>query len=265
MRESSFKILPYLLGGLLGLLIAFPPDFFVALGAWRPLILAGILVVGLLATTGMQLAINLPRDVKVEPLAEALPPDVAFLVSRYQAIGFELVVPLLRVNLRPAGTLSILMNRSAGCWASVFSTGTVPRRVGFDISSTIEGERGTLSSLADPGAAVLPLSPGCFKQVFPGATPEALLVYHREAQEYLTARGVRFEPPSPRDVTARIRRSINAQREVVAANPLKAAALVLWRATTKRTPYNRPVANQKGTEATVRQLLQGQSAPPRAA
>jgi len=264
MREPFFKMLPYLLGGFLGFLITFPPDSFLALGPWRPLILACIVIVGLLAVTGLQLAISLPRDVNVEPLAETLAPDVAALIHQYRAIGFELVIPLLRVDIRPSGTLSIMVNRSAGCWGSVFVTGTVPRRVGYDIYSIIEGERGSLTSLAEPGAAVLPLAPGCFKQVFHGATPEVLLARHREAQAFLSERGVRFDPPGPQDVPARIRRSLNTQRQIIAANPLKAAALVLWRATTKSTPYNLPVASQKGTEATLRYLLRGESAPARA-
>ena len=265
MRELFFKLLPYILGVLLGLLITSPPDSFQAFGPWRHLLVVAILVVGLLAVTGLQMAIGLPRDVNVEPLAEPVPSDVAALVDRFRAAGFELVIPLLRVDIRPAGTLTILANHREQCWGSVFATGTVPRRVGYDVYSVIEGERGTLTSLSDPGGAVLPLSPGCFKQVFLGASPAMLLARHCEAQAYLMTRGVRFEPPGPQDIPARIRRSINAQRQVIAANPLKAAALVLWRAATKRTPYSLPVAHQKGTGATLRRLLQERPAPARAA
>jgi hypothetical protein len=261
MRTLFFKMLPHIVGGLIGLLIIFPPDAFQALGLWRFLVLAAIAIIGLLAMSGFLIAVNFLREVAVEPVEEALAPDVAALIDRFRSTGFELVIPLLRLDLRPPGTMSIMINRSAECWASVYSTGTIPRRVGYEIYSEIEGERGTLTSLADPGAAVLPLMPGYFKQVFFGALPEVLLARHGEAQAFLMARGVRFEPPGPQDIPARIRRAAKAQRQFIAANPLKALVLLVWRGVTRTTPYNQPVAIQKTTEATLRYLLQEQPAP----
>jgi hypothetical protein len=258
MRDLFFKLLPYLTGAALGLLVFFPPAGFLAIGPWRPAVLGVILIVGLLATTGLQLAINLPENVAVDVLPpEAPPPDIVGLLASYQALGFELLDPPVRIHLRPSCCVWVLTNRELGCWGTVFSTGTVPRRVGYDVISAVEGDRAYLTSLADPAAGVLPLAPGHFKQVLKGASPAQLIAFHGEALRFLTARGVRFEPAKAGGVAERLHRSIARQRRVIAGNPVKAAALVLWRAATKTSPFSGPVANQKITEASVRQLREG--------
>src|ERR1044071_394472 len=103
MRNLFFKMLPYIVGALLGWLITSPPDSFRALGPWRFLVLAAIVVAGLLAVAGLSMAANFLREVAVEPAYEALAPDVAALIDRYRSIGFELVIPLLRLDLSPPG------------------------------------------------------------------------------------------------------------------------------------------------------------------
>jgi hypothetical protein len=255
MRDLFFKLLPYITGAALGFLVFFPPDSFAALGAWRPLVLGALLVFGLLATTGVSLATSLPREPRIEPLTgEPTPHEVAVLLESYRALGFELLEPPLRIGLRPSATLWMLAHRGYGCWGSVFRTGTLPARVGFEMVSQIEGDRGRLSSVADPDAAILPPGPGHFKQVLRGASPAQLLAYHMKAHAYLAHRGVRFEAPHPGGLAERVRRSMESQRRAVMRNPLKAAALALWRATTKSTPYGTAIEWQKGTEATLRQL-----------
>jgi hypothetical protein len=258
MRDFFFKLLPYLTGAVLGFLVFFPPAGFLAIGPWRPVVLGVLMIVGLLAATGLQLAINLPENVAIDVLPpEAPPPDIARLLESYRSLGFELLDPPVRIHLRPSCFVWVLTNRELGCWGTVFSTGTVPRRVGYDVISLTEGERASLTSLSDPAAGVLPLAPGHFKQVLKGASPAELVAFHREALRFLIARGVRFEPAKAGGVAERIRRSFVLQRRVVAANPVKAAALVLWRATTRTSPYSAPVASQRITETSLRQLQQG--------
>jgi hypothetical protein len=254
MRETFFKLLPYLTGACLGWLIFFPPAAFPAPGPWRPLVMGALLIVGLLATTGLHMALGLPKDVRIERVVESPPADVEALLQQYRALGFEAVDPPLRLYLRPAAMMWVMANRQLGCWGTVFSTGTVPRRVGYDVFSIIEGDRGQLSSVADSGAAVFPLPPGHFKQVFPGAPPKHLLEYHRRSQEHLMRLGARFEAPGPVDLPERVRRSLDVQRRVIAANPLRAAAVTLWRATLKTTPYGGPVQSQKGFEKAFQKL-----------
>lgn len=262
MRDLFFKILPYVTGACLGLLLVFPPDSFAALGLWRPLILGALLILGLLASTGVNLATNLPREPKVEPvIGEAPPRDVEAFLESYRALGFELLEPALRIDLRPSAMLWLLAHPGYGIWGSVFRTGTLPPRVGFDMVSQIEGDRGRLTSVANPDAAVLPPPPGHFKQVARGATPALLLAHHRQAHEYLARCGVCFEAPRPGGLAERVRRALVEQRLAVTRNLLKAVALTLWRAATKRTPYGEPIERQKGTEATLRQVLAGAGRP----
>lgn len=260
MRQLFFKLLPYALGGILGVLVVFPPASFDELGLWKVPILGGILLLGLLATVSVQMLVGLPQDPAVEPVHEAPPREAAHLIAQLQALGFETIEPSLRIDLRPPATIVVMMNRAAACWASVFVTGTLPRRVGYDILSVVEGKRGTMTSLADPAAAVLPVPPGHFKQVIRGASPQELLTHHQRAVDFLASRGVSVEQPDGQDVAGRVRRSLVLQRQVVTANPLKAAAVTLWRATTKRTPFDRALASQAGVEAGVLHL-RGQTAP----
>ncbi len=258
MRELFFKLLPYLTGAALGFLVFSPPAGFLAIGPWRPVVLGAILVVGLLATTGLQLAINLPENAVIDVLPlEAPPPDVARLVDSYRSLGFELLDPPMRVHLRPSAMVWVLVHKELGCWGCVFSTNTVPRKVGYDVTSVLEGDRAYLTSAADPAAAVLPAAPGSFKQVLKGASPAALVAFHRQAQRYLAEKGARFGVAAAGGAVERLRRSMARQRRAVMANPLKAAALVLWCASTKTTPYNKPVASQKATETSLRQLREG--------
>jgi hypothetical protein len=265
MREAFFKVLPFVLGALLGYLLFMPPDLFQALGPWRPLVFAALALVGLLAFTGIQIALTLPSELRIEPLTDAdgeTPPDVVHLLAQFHGLGFEPRDAPVKVYLRPAGFVWTLTHPAQRAWATVFATGTIPRRLGYDVISAIDGDRGYLTSVADPGAAVLPLAPGSFKQVLPGAPPAALLDFHRQAQDYLTGRGVRFATPAGGDAPDRIRAAIAQQRKIALANPVKVAAQVLWRVVTKRSPFFGPVARQARTEATLRELLTGRGIDP---
>jgi hypothetical protein len=257
-REAFFKLLPYLLGALLGWLLVSPPEAFAALGAWRPVVLAAIVGAALLAFTGVSLAASLPERPALAPYGGEPTADVARLLDAFRGLGFEPCEPPLVADLKPSATLWVLAHREAGCFASVYRTGTLPPRAGFDCISEIEGGRGALSSVADPAAAVLPLAPGSFKQVLAGASPEALFDFHRRAHAFLAGRGVRFERAAPGGVAEGVARSLARQRAVVVGNPLRAAALTLWRATTRTTPYALPVERQSSTEEQVRRLLAGE-------
>ena len=139
MRDLFFRILPYVMGGGLGLLIFDPPSFFEAFGIWRPVILLLLFVIGALAATGVTIAASLPANPVIERVTELPPPEAAGLISGLHELGFESVDPPLRVHIRPSGVIWTLVHREFGCWASVFCTGTLPRKVGFDIFTLLAG------------------------------------------------------------------------------------------------------------------------------
>lgn len=258
MREFLFKLLPYGTGALIGyLLFFFTPPWLDVLGPGRWLVVGALLVVLLLAAVGMQLAVGLPENVGIGPHDEAPGDDEQLLVRRFEDLGFERVGLPLKIELRPAARMQVLADRDSGCWASVFATTTLPRKIGCDVFSVIEGERGSLTTLADPNGAVLPIAPGSFRQVFRGASPDELVRRHLEAVVYLNGRGVRFETPTVDDLPAKIRRSIAVQRRTVMANPVRASIVGLWRFVSKRSPFLLPLAEQKETAAALRFLTQG--------
>lgn len=256
-RELFFKLLPYGTGALIGYVVFFPSETLVELGPLRWLIGAGALFVLSLAAVAAQLAVGLPEHVGISPAQDGARADERALLAQYEALGFAPVGPPLRLELRPAARMQVLAHGAFGCWASVFSTTTLPRRVGHDVFSIVEGERGGLSTLADPNGAVLPTAPGSFKQVFRGATPGELVRRHLEAVAFLTRQGVRFAPPTEADLEGQIRRSMSRQRRAVMSNPLRASAVALWRTLTKRTPHAQPVAEQRVAAPAIRHLRRG--------
>jgi hypothetical protein len=260
MRNAFFKFQPYLTGLLIGYLVFLPPRAFLALGPWRPVALLAFLAVALIASTALNMFLSLPSRVPVAPLTEtdeSISLDVVRLLREYRAAGFELAQDPVTVDIRPLSYVWPLIHAQAGCRGSVFATGTIPRRVGYDISSYTEGGEGVLSSVADPAAAVFPLCPGDFKELIPGATPQQLLDSHIRARAFLESRGLRFETPRPGGLQERFERYAVKQKKVIKRNPLKAAVVVFWRASTRTSPYVGPLANQPGIEGSINTARMG--------
>lgn len=253
MRQLFFKLLPYLLGALLGL-VFFLPDQLIG-GVWRYVLITTLLLVGVVAITLVQLATTLPETMAVKPAQEEVPPPAAIpLLKDFQALGFDRDGPVLCIRTRPATTVWPFVNKLRGCTGSVSSTKSLPEKVICELTSEIEGGRGELTSVADPHACALPLPPGHFRQLLRGAALRELLEYHLEAQVYLQQRGVRFARPPYGDSAERIRQSALQQRQAVFTRPVRSALVALWRTVTKRTPFEVPVAAQVSTESTLRAL-----------
>jgi len=252
MRQLFSKLLPYVGGGVLGYLVFFPPAAFLPYGAWRPLLLAAFLVIGLVVFTALQFPLTLPRDPHVEPaLSQEVPSDIASLVASLTALGFEPLGPPLRIEMRPAAFLWPLVSRQLNCFGNVFCTTTIPRKTGFEFISVVEDDRGWLTSLAAPHGFVLPAAPGSFRQALPGAKPDALLQYHLAAHRFLESQGIRFTHEPEGTPSERVRRSLMLQRKVVMQRPLSSAVVAIWRTLTKRTPFHAPIAKQATTLAAV--------------
>jgi hypothetical protein len=252
MRNTFFRVLPYLMGAAIGVFLANPPAFFSALGPWRPLALIAAMAIGLLASTGISMWVSLPARIRVEPLTEdagAISPEVVRLMNEYRVLGFEPSEGPGTVHIRPLAYTWPFLHRESGCRGSVFATSTIPRKVGYEIASYIEGGEGVLSTSANPAATVLPSSPGDFKEVIRDGTPRQLLAAHLRARAFLESRGYRFKPPGTSRMQERLQRSIAKQRRAIAANPFKAVAVAWWRAVMKTSPYLGPLESQAGLSA----------------
>lgn len=262
MSKGWTRFLPFLLTLafwlLFSLLLTYEPWPFSALGPWRAVVYGALFAVGLLVVIGVLAALTIPSDPVIEPLpAEGAPSEVQRTLEDYTEEGFEVLDPPLQVEMRPPAKLWMLRHCEAGCWGTVFRTSTVPPQVGYDVVSKIEGERGFLTSMADPKAAVLPAAPTDFRQLVPGASPGELLAHHRRAQEFLQRRGIRFEDPVRGGVAELLQRPMEEQRRRILANPLKAAVLALWRLATRGAVYRRPLEQQADTEDRLSRLRGG--------
>jgi hypothetical protein len=259
MRQAFFKVLPYAMGGVIGIvigiLIVSPSAAMRAFGPFSGILVWLFLGLALLAVVMIQLFVALPAKATAEPApGETVPAEVQTLLDRFEALGFELGEIPFRVHLRPTAILWPMIHRSIGCTGSVFTTGTLPRRTSFEIVTRIEDDRGALSTSPHFSGATLPLPRGHFKQIVQGASPEVLFQNHRRGAWYLETQGVRFEAPRLDDAREQIERSIARVREAALANPIRSACVALWRVVTRSSPYTLPLERQKGVAAAVRQL-----------
>lgn len=255
MRQMFFKLLPYAMGAAIGILVVFPPTVLRSFGPLSFIAVLLFLGLALVAVVTIQLFVALPADAMAKPApGEAAPPEVQALIASFQVLGFEAGDTPFRVHLRPTAILWPMIHREAGCTASVFTTGTLPRRTSCEIVTGIEGDRGVLSSSPHSSGAALPLPPGWFKQIVEGASPEILFQHHRRGCWYLESQGVRLATPRLDNVCDQIRRSVVLQRKAALENPIRTACVALWRVVTRSSPYTLPLERQKGIDAAVRGL-----------
>jgi len=257
MRRQS-RFLPIVVGLVLGYLLVSPPGWLAPLGPWRWLAVLAIVAVGLLAFTAFQLAANLPADPRLEPADEAeVNGELRSVCARFEALGFRRVGPPLTVGISPPALLVAFVHEAERCYGSAFRTTTLPPKTAFDCVSILDGDRGGLTTGAEPAGAVIPAARGSLRQVFPRAGVEEVFERHREALQHLRSRGL---PPRsvsastfPRDFAMAFRR----QREAFLAAPLRGVATTLWRAATGRTPHIGPIGEQPAAQAAIHELVTG--------
>jgi hypothetical protein len=257
MRSLS-RFLPILVGLALGYLLVSPPDWLDRLGPWRWLAVAALMLLGLLAFTAYQLSANLPADPPLEPAPEAeVSGELQRLTSRFEALGFRRIGPPMTVGISPPAVLVAFVHEAERTYATAFRTGTVPPKTAFDCVSVLAGDRGGLTTGAEPGGAAIPAARGSLRQVFPGAGVEQVFDRHRQALQYLRGRGLSAKAVSGETFRRDFALSFRLQREAFLAAPLRGAAVTLWRAATGRTPHLGPITSQAVAQAAIRELTIG--------
>jgi hypothetical protein len=225
------------------------------IGLWRfPLVLA-IPWVFLFFSTIRNLLFHFPREIVIEPRPQgAAPAEVQVFLDLYEGLGFQPVGLPLRIGKEPMGDQWSFAHPATQVTGTVFCTNAVPRKVGFDLISALDGGRGRLVSVADWMGATLPLPPGVFKQLLRGATPRDLLEFHLASKRLLTARGLRFETSIPANVAERTRTALAEYRQAILANVARSAIGTIWWVANKKSPYDGSIETQKGFEKTLRAL-----------
>ena len=257
MRTLS-RFLPILVGLVLGYLLMSPPEWLAPLGPWRWLVVAAMVLLGLLAFTAWQLSANLPADPPLAPADEGeVTGELRNLCARFEALGFQRIGTPLTVGISPPALMVPFVHEAERTYATAFRTSTVPPKTAFDCVSILDGDRGGLTTGAEPAGAAIPAAPGSLRQVFPKASVEQVFERHRQGLQHLRSRGLPAKAVStstfPRDFATSFRR----QREAFTAAPLRRAAITLWRAATGRTPHIGPIASQAVAQATIRELRTG--------
>ena len=125
-----------------------------------------------------------------------MPSELEELRREYLRLGFREAGPPLRVEVAPSATVLGFVHESEPVYGTVYRTTTIPAKVGHDFVSILAGERGGLTTCADPAGAVLPAASGEFRQVLPGSKPEVLLQAHREGLHFLREQGLAARPVS---------------------------------------------------------------------
>jgi hypothetical protein len=244
-KANLLRLLPIGVGLLLGWLLAAPPAALRAMGPAVYFLTVPLALLLLLCLTGLLVAANLPKDLPLRPEPQVITrDDVRALVASYRSLGFEEAGLPLRMPLSPAVILIPFVHRREAVFGTLLHAQTVASKPTFDFLSILAGGRGALLSAEHPGASALPAAPGVIRQVFAGASVEALFERHREALAFLRRRGVAVEPAVAEELPERLRRAALEQRRAFYRRPLRATLVVLWRSLTRRSPERRPMTEQ---------------------
>jgi hypothetical protein len=201
---------------------------------------------------------NLPENLGLTPVDDDdLPPGIFDVMACYEDLGFERLEPAWRLDLLPKPMLVGYCHPGEGMLATVYWIPTRPPRLGYDCITPLEPDESGLTTGMDLSAGGLPLPPGCFFQLFPGAAVEELVAHHREAVAYLRERGLPARRPDPAAFEEKLRASFRRQRRTFVRTRLRNTLLALWRAVTKRTPHRGSLARQPGVPAQIEELRQG--------
>jgi hypothetical protein len=258
MKSQLFRFLPIALGIVIGWLILNPPAWFQGLGSLGWAVNGALCALLLLATVPLMALSALPAELRTRPLDPGrVPSELEELRQEYLRLGFRAAGPPLRVEVAPAATLLGFVHQSEPIYGTIYRTTTIPAKVGHDFVSVLDGDRGGLTTCADPAGAVLPAAAGEFRQVLAGAKPELLLQAHLEGLRFLREQGLAARAVSaeafPRDLGAGIRH----QRRTFLSAPLRSSLLTFWRAATKQVPFVGRLRDQAVASRQVQCLLAG--------
>jgi hypothetical protein len=257
MRSLS-RFLPILVGLALGYLLVSPSEWLERLGPWRWLAVPALVLLGLLAFTAYQLSASLPADPPLEPVPETeVTGDLRTLCAQFEALGFQRIGSPMTVGISPPALMVAFVHEAERTYATAFRTGTVPQKTAFDCVSILDGDRGGLTTGAEPAGAAIPAARGSLRQVFPGAGVEQVFDRHRQALQHLRGRGLSAKAVSASTFRHDFALSFRRQREAFLAAPLRGAAITLWRASSGRTPHLGPIESQAVARATLRDLATG--------
>lgn len=257
MRDLFYKLMPGAIGLFLGWSMFNPPAWMHALGpaAWG--LNAALCAVLLLSAIAWIILSNLPEQLDMKPVGdEQVHQELRALGHRFEQLGFRPVEQPYRVQVAPSAILLAYVHPTEPVYATAFRTEHVRPRMAFDFVSLLHGDRGGLTTNAEPDGAVLPAGSVSLRQVFPGEGPEALFPRHLDGVAYLRERGIPCRAVSADLFRQDFVMAMARQRQLFLAKPLRNTALTLWRSATKSIPFLGELRAQKIAGRQLDQLLQ---------
>ena len=256
MRDMVFKTMPWIAGLLLGWMIWNPPVWLQSLGPLAFVLNLGLVGLLLIGVVSIVIIANLPARVEMSPVRESdVHAELRELGRRFEKLGFQPAGPPRRVKIAPSAIVLGYVHESEPVYGTAFRTETIPAKLCFDFVSILHGEKGGLTTNADPGGAALPEGDGGLRQVFPNESLETLFRKHLDGIAYLRDRGIQCRAVSadlyPQDLTW----AIGKQRKIFTASPVRGTLVTLWRAATKRVPFIGPLRDQPVAQGQIARLL----------
>jgi hypothetical protein len=194
----------------------------------------------------------------MQPIGENdVHPELRNMGDRFLALGFRPAGPPRRVNVAPSAILLGFVHESEPVYGTAFRTEHVRPRTSFDFVSILHGERGGLTTNAEPDGAVLPAGPGGLRQVLPGGSQAELFRKHMEGLTYLYERGIQCRPVSADTLEQDFAEAMSRQRRMFLSSPLRSTLITLWRAATKRVPFLGALRDQKVAQQQIAELIAG--------
>lgn len=225
----------------------------------------GGMIKSILATIGVLLVVtppavywaimrSLPEHIEVTNLMVAqVPADLERLVREYEIHGFKRVLPPMRFHLPNPAVLVAMMDPD-GLIATAYKIESAQMsKLAYDVVSVL-GAEVSVTTGADHSAGVLPGGPGDLRQIFQGAIPEDLILYHREALRSLAHIGIRPMPVSSAAIPGLIKRSFVQYREVMEQRPVGNTLVAIYRTVTKRNPHMGMLMEQNGIAGRLQEL-----------
>jgi len=238
MVALAARVLPFIIGLMLGWLVVAPPAWFTEMGPARHLLTAMVFLFFLLAL-GVSLALGgLPRKLRLRRAADqTLPETERELVERLEQMGFLGEDALYRSGSVPSILLLPLIHRQEQAYAFVWGSGRRRARIRVTFVTRFDGVAGELTTTSARSSAVLPAAPGQLLQVLPGEAPEALWKAHRQALRALERQGVSFRVLTGSALTADLKERNAERRSAFLAAPLRHTLAMYWRVLTRRSPH----------------------------
>jgi hypothetical protein len=251
------KILPFVIGIVLGWLLFNPPRWMEPLGPARYVVVAVLCFLLLITFICLLILKNLPQDVQLTRLGQEPEPELRALAQRFHRLGFESAGPLLEVGVSPPAKMVALVHQSEPIYGAVFRTSTIPAVTGVDLVSVLHDGHGGLTTGDDPRGATLPGGPGAFRQSFPKRGVEDLLPQHQRAMQILARHGVSWKRLSASSFEHDFKQAIARQRKAFLAAPVRNTLLAIYRSALSAFPHVGPLDRQPGFEKQVRIVQSG--------